>query len=249
MGNLEAQEWSRHLEGRAPAEIVAWAVGEFGDGLVVGSSFGKDGMVLIDLARRLRPNIPVLFLDTGYHFPETLALRDRLQEERGVAVVNVRPEASVAEQDARLGPDLFARDPDRCCALRKVAPLQAALAGRTAWLTGVRRSQHGGREATPLVEWQELPRGGGIYKVNPLAGSTLAGVEAYLVEHDLPVNPLWAQGYPSVGCAPCTVSVAPGEGERAGRWKGRGKSECGIHALGLRTHGGSPGESGLPSPT
>jgi phosphoadenosine phosphosulfate reductase len=241
VGEREAAEWSHELEGRLPEEIVRWAIEKFGDGLVIGSSFGRDGLVLIDLARRLRPEIPVLFLETGYHFAETLTLRDELRSDFGVNVVDVRPPRSVAEQDAQFGPRLYERDPDRCCAMRKVAPLQVALVGRSAWMSGVRRDQRGARSSTPVVEWQELPGGGGVYKVNPLVGVSRPEVERYIAEHELPVNPLWARGFPSVGCAPCTEAVGPGEAERSGRWKGRGKTECGIHVVGIRRAEGTTG--------
>jgi phosphoadenosine phosphosulfate reductase len=233
-GAAQAAEWSHALEGRPAPEIIRWAVDRFGDGLVIGSSFGKDALVIMDLARRLRPDIPILFLETGYHFPETLEFRDRLRVEWHANIVDVRPAQTVADQDARCGPELFARDPDRCCALRKVAPLQRALAGRRAWMTGVRRTQHPSRSRTPLVEWQELSEGGpGLYKINPLAAWSLSEVEAYIAEQRLPRHPLWTKGYPSVGCAPCTAPAAPGEAERAGRWRGQGKIECGIHVAGV----------------
>ncbi len=224
-----AAEWAATLEGADPEAIVGWAVARFGDGVAIGSGFGKDGLVVIDLARRLRAGIPVLFLETGYEFPETLGFREELRRRWGTRIVDVRPSRSVAEQDAALGPDLYARDPDRCCRLRKVEPLHRALSGWSAWMTGLRRSQHPGRARTPAVEWQALPTGGGLFKINPLVAWSRDDVEAYLVAHDLPRHPLWARGYPSVGCAPCTTAVGPGEEERAGRWRGRGKVECGIH--------------------
>jgi phosphoadenosine phosphosulfate reductase len=234
-GAVQAAEWSRALEGRPAPEIIRWAVERFGDGLVIGSSFGKDALVIMDLARRLRPEIPILFLETGYHFPETLEYRDLLRSEWHANIIDILPAQTVADQDAAFGAELFARDPDRCCALRKVAPLQQALAGRRAWMTGVRRTQHPSRAQTPLVEWQELSdTGAGVFKVNPLAAWSLSEVDAYIEANRLPRHPLWGKGYPSVGCAPCTSPAAPGESERAGRWKGRGKVECGIHVAGVR---------------
>lgn len=231
----QAAQWSRDLEGADPAEIIRWSVERFGDGLVIGSSFGRDGLVVIDLARRLRPEIPILFLETGYHFPETLAFRDRLRQEWGVAIRDVRPTRTVAEQDALYGSELFARDPDACCAMRKVEPLQRALAGKSAWLTGVRRDQHAGRGATPVVEWQELSEGrGGLFKINPMVGWSRERIDGYSAEHQLPRHPLWAHGYPSVGCAPCTRPVGVGGNERDGRWVGTAKTECGIHQVGIR---------------
>jgi phosphoadenosine phosphosulfate reductase len=242
--NALADRWSRELEGRSPPEIIRWAIGQFGDGLVIGSSFGKDGLVVLDIARKLRPDIPVLFLETGYHFAETLAFRDQIRSEWGANIVDVKPELSVPEQDARFGFELFARDPDQCCAMRKVAPLQKALVGKAAWMTGVRRSQHAGREATPIVQWQELEDGrSGLFKINPLAAWSLGEVDAYMTEHHIPQHPLWARGYKSVGCAPCTAPVRAGEDERAGRWRGLGKTECGIHVVGVRPSVAATGDA------
>jgi phosphoadenosine phosphosulfate reductase len=234
-GAAQAEEWSRELEGRPASEIIRWAVDRFGDGLVIGSSFGKDSLVIMDMTRRLRPNIPVLFLETGYHFSETLQFRDRLRSESKINIVDVRPDLTVPEQDAEFGPELFAITPDQCCEMRKVAPLRRALTGRRAWMTGVRRSQHPQRAATPVIEWQDLTENGnGVFKVNPLVAWSLTEVEVYLREHRLPQHPLWAKGYPSVGCAPCTAPASLAEGERAGRWKGQGKIECGINVAGAR---------------
>lgn len=228
-----AKEWSRQLSRASPDAILRWAIGQFGEGLCVASSFGQDGLVILDLVRRLRPRMPVLFLETGYHFAETLEFRDQLKADWGLNVVDVHPELTVPEQGARYGVDLFARDPDACCAMRKVQPLDRALRGRTAWISGLRRDQHPGRAATPIVQWQQLSVGG-IYKVHPLMEWSRAEVEQYGRAHDLPRHPLWDQGYPSVGCAPCTRAVRPGGTEREGRWATTGKTECGIHVAGIR---------------
>jgi phosphoadenosine phosphosulfate reductase len=234
-GPAQAEEWARELEGRPAHEIIRWAADRFGDGLVIGSSFGKDSLVIVDMARKLRPDIPVLFLETGYHFNETLQFRDRLRDQEKMNIVDVRPALSVPQQDATYGSELFGREPDLCCEMRKVEPLRRALAGRRAWLTGVRRSQHPQRAGIPVVEWQEIsPNGDGLFKINPLVAWPLPEVDAYLELHDLPRHPLWAKGFSSIGCAPCTVAVADGEAERAGRWKGQGKIECGIHVAGVR---------------
>jgi phosphoadenosine phosphosulfate reductase len=231
----QAAEWSRELQDAGPQEILQWAIRQFGEGLAIGSRFGKDGLVILDLARKIRSDIPVLFLETGYHFEETLAFRDRLKQEWGLNVVDLTPELTVAEQDARFGVNLFAKDPDRCCAMRKVEPLQRALARRKAWITGVRRDQHAQRGDVPAVQWQELPNGSpGVFKVNPMINMTREDVEDYLVGQNLPRHPLWDQGFPSIGCWPCTRAVAPGGGERDGRWAGTGKTECGIHVVGVR---------------
>lgn len=230
-----AAAYARQLEGRPLEEILRWALSTFGDTLALGTSFGKDGLVVLDHLRTLRPSMPVLFLETGYHFPETLALRDRLVTDWHLNVVNLRAKQSVAEQDAEYGPELFRRDPDLCCANRKVAPLRAALLGYRAWLTGVRRDHHAGRAHVPVVEWQELdPDGRGVFKINPMAAWTREQVDAYLQAHALPRHPLWDQGFGSIGCAPCTRKLRAGEAEREGRWSGTGKKECGIHLMGTR---------------
>ncbi len=232
-GAADARDLSIEWAALSLPELLAQAVDRFGDRLAVGSSFGKEGLVVLDHLRKIRAGIPVLFLETGYHFPETLAFRDRLVQEWGLNVQNLRAPQTVAEQDAEYGKDLFSRDPDTCCKNRKVAPLRRALVGYDAWLTGLRRDQHEGRKDVPLVEWQELEPGGtGVFKINPLVQWTRPEVERYLEEHHLPRHPLWDQGYGSIGCAPCTRKLRPGEHERAGRWSGFEKRECGIHLMG-----------------
>ncbi|WP_299518175.1 phosphoadenylyl-sulfate reductase [uncultured Serinicoccus sp.] len=204
--------------------VLAWAARTFGDRLAVTSSMAES--VLPHLASRHRPGVDVLFLDTGYHFEQTLQTRDRVAEQLDVTVVDVRPRRTVLEQDAELGPRLHDRDPGACCALRKVEPLRRALAGYDAWVTGVRRAESPTRAGTPLVAFDESF---GIVKVNPLAAWSDAEVALYAELHDLPANPLLDQGYPSIGCGPCTRRVAPGEDPRAGRWSGFTKTECGLH--------------------
>lgn len=189
------------------------------------SSFGADAAVLLHLVAAADPDLPVLFLDTGKHFPETLAYRDALAARLGLRDVRSIPPdpAAIAARDPFGG--LFAFDPDACCALRKVAPLAAALAPFDLWLSGRRRAQASTRQALPLVEAED-----GRLKANPLAAWGGADIAAYRRTHALPPHPLVARGYPSIGCAPCTSPLAAGEPERAGRWRGTGKIECGIHA-------------------
>ncbi len=232
-GRARAAALSQELLPLNLTELLRRVDALFGDRLAAGSSFGKEGLVVLDHLRKIRRDVPVLFLETGYHFPETLGFRDRLVAEWGLNVVNLHAEQSVAGQDQELGKDLFARDPDTCCQRRKVAPLRRALLSYDAWLTGLRRDQHEGRRETPLVEWQELDPGGrGVFKINPLVLWNRAEVEQYLTVHHLPRHPLWEQGYGSIGCAPCTRKIRPGEHERAGRWAGFEKRECGIHLMG-----------------
>jgi phosphoadenosine phosphosulfate reductase len=209
----------------APAEsIIEWAVATFGARFAITSSMGD--AVLADLAAKVAPGVDVVFLDTGYHFAETIGTRDAVAATLDVNVVNVTPELSVAEQDATYGKDLFRTDPDRCCALRKVKPLADALASYDAWATGLRRAETHHRVIAPVVGWDARK---GKVKVSPLARWSDDQVQRYMAENGVLVNPLVYDGYPSIGCWPCTRRVAPGEDPRSGRWAGTNKTECGIH--------------------
>jgi phosphoadenosine phosphosulfate reductase len=188
---------------------------------------GPSGMVLLDLAMQIEPQLNVFVLDTELLFPETYALIERAEHRYGITVTAVRPRASVAEQNAARGDALWLRDPDACCGLRKVEPLLAHLRDYDAWLTAVRRDQSATREDVPAVSWDQRSE---IVKVAPLADWTESDVWAYVGEHDIPVNTLHYEGYPSIGCVHCTRRVQPGEHRRAGRWAGFAKVECGIHA-------------------
>ena len=205
-------------------QLLAWTAETFGEKFIVASNM--QDAVLVELAAKARPGVDVLFLDTGYHFAETIGTRDAVEAVYGVRIVNARPAHTVAEQDSLLGKDLFARDPNQCCALRKVVPLQNTLAGYDAWVTGVRRVEAPTRANTPLVTYDEKF---GLVKVNPIAAWTDEDMDAYIAEHNILVNPLVAAGYPSIGCAPCTAKPAPGADKRSGRWAGTGKIECGLH--------------------
>ncbi len=209
----------------APAEdIIEWAVATFGERFCVTSSMSD--AVLSHLASRVSPGINVLFLDTGYHFAETIGTRDAVEATMPVNLINLTPVQSVAEQDAAYGKDLFERDPDLCCALRKVQPLADGLGEYDAWATGLRRAETHNRVIAPVVGWDEKKQ---KVKVSPLARWTDEDVEKYIAENGILVNPLQYDGYPSIGCWPCTRRVAPGEDARAGRWSGTNKTECGIH--------------------
>ena len=224
-----AAEADARFEGIAdPVEqalaVLRWAGETFGDDFAVTSSMA-DGL-LSHLASRAVPGVHVVFLDTGYHFAETIGTRDWVSGVMPITLVNVMPPQTVAEQDAEYGGKLHDRDPDLCCSLRKVQPLAEELAGYTAWGSGVRRDESPTRAGTRVVDWDAKR---GMVKVNPLAAWTQEHVDAYIAEHQVPVNPLQEIGYASIGCAPCTRPVAPGEDPRAGRWAGRGKTECGLH--------------------
>ena len=205
-------------------EILEWAAATFGDKLIVASNM--QDAVLVELGAAARPGVDVLFLETGYHFAETLGTRDAVAQVYGVTIVQAEPEHTVAEQDAIEGKDLFATDPGRCCHLRKVLPLQQTLAGYDAWVTGVRRVEAPTRANTPLVTWDERHQ---LVKVNPIAHWTDEQMDAYIAEHAILVNPLVGEGYPSIGCRPCTAKPEPGADPRSGRWAGFTKTECGLH--------------------
>ncbi len=190
---------------------------------------GPTGMVLLDLVMRHDRDVPVYYLDTGLLFPETYALVARVGERYGIEPVAVRPELSVDEQAERLGEALWTRDPDACCALRKVEPQRAYLAAYDAWLTGLRRDQSPGREDVPFVARD--PASERLEKIAPLADWSEADVWSYVLAHEVPYNALNDRGYPSVGCTHCTRAVARGEDVRAGRWPGLAKVECGLHVL------------------
>jgi phosphoadenosine phosphosulfate reductase len=215
----------RELVDATAQEVLAWTAQTFGDRFIVASNM--QDAVLVDLASRARPGVDVLFLETGYHFAETIGTRDAIAAAYPVRIVDALPEQTVAEQDVAHGKDLFARDPDRCCQLRKVIPLQAALAGYSAWVTGVRRVEAPTRANTPLVGWDSRH---GLVKINPIVAWSDQDMAAYIEAHGVLVNPLVAAGYPSIGCAPCTAKPPPGADPRSGRWAGRAKTECGLHS-------------------
>ncbi|MEZ0447737.1 phosphoadenylyl-sulfate reductase [Cellulomonas sp. ICMP 17802] len=219
-----AEQAGRDLEGKHPAEILRWAAETFGSDLVLASSMGDE--VLVHLAAEAVPGIDVIFLDTGYHFAETLGTRDYYADFTNISLRTILPLRTVAEQDAEHGEKLHDRDPNLCCALRKVEPLERGLAPYTAWVTGMRREDAPTRTDITVVGWDAKR---GKVKLNPLAAWTQADVDAYVEEHHVVLNPLRQVGYASIGCAPCTRAVAPGEDPRAGRWSGTSKIECGLH--------------------
>jgi phosphoadenosine phosphosulfate reductase len=212
---------------RTAESLLDWATAQFGQQIVLTCSFGgASGMVLLDMVTRLGRGTPVVFLDTSLLFPETYALADEVQRRYGVAIERRSPALTIAEQDAQEGPQLYRRDPDRCCGIRKVAPLAEALRPYGAWISGIRRDQSATRATIELVQWSARHS---LLKINPLAHWTERDVWRYIQAHEVPYNPLLDQGYPSLGCAPCT-RPAGGDGDlRAGRWAGFAKTECGIH--------------------
>ncbi|MFJ9315617.1 phosphoadenylyl-sulfate reductase [Pimelobacter simplex] len=217
--------WGAELE-LAPAEvIIEWAAATFGERFCITSSMGD--AVLAHLAEKVVPGVDVVFLDTGYHFVETIGTRDAVQATMNVNLISITPVQTVAEQDAEYGPELYKRDPDLCCALRKVKPLADSLAHYDAWATGLRRAETHNRVIAPVIGWDAKKQ---KVKVSPIARWSDEQVERYIAENGVLVNPLVYDGYPSIGCAPCTRRVAPGEDPRSGRWAGTNKTECGIHS-------------------
>jgi len=206
-------------------EVLAWVAEEFGYRAAVACSMAD--AVLPDVVAKHLPWVDTLFLDTGYHFPETMGTRDAVESTMELSIVDVTPQRTVEQQDAEFGARLHDRDPGLCCQMRKVEPLAATLQDYEVWITGVRREDSWLRAGTPVVDWDEK---NGLVKVNPLAAWTFDDLVGYAAEHDVVINPLMNDGYPSIGCAPCTKRVAPGEDPRSGRWAGLDKTECGLHA-------------------
>ncbi|MBC3839335.1 phosphoadenylyl-sulfate reductase [Streptacidiphilus sp. 4-A2] len=219
-----ADDADARLAQAGAAEIVSWAHRVFGSGLVVASSMADTH--LVHLAQSVAPGIDVLFLDTGYHFAETRGTRDAVAQTYQVNLLSLTPRQTVAEQDAQYGPRLHDRDPDLCCALRKVEPLERGLRPYTAWINGMRREEHPGRADIRVVDYDAKR---GMVKVSPLAAWSQDDVDSYIARHGVLVNPLLSEGYPSIGCEPCTRRPLPGADPRSGRWAGRAKTECGLH--------------------
>ncbi|MGO4613103.1 phosphoadenylyl-sulfate reductase [Nocardia sp. 2YAB30] len=219
-----AARGAAELDGASASELLQWTEDTFGASYIVASNM-QDG-VLVQLAAEVRSGVDVLFLDTGYHFAETIGTRDAVEAVYGVNVINVRPEHTVAEQDRLLGKNLFAREPNECCRLRKVVPLQNSLAGYNAWVTGIRRVEAPTRANAPLISFDEAF---GLVKINPIALWSDDEMQDFIEQHGILVNPLVEEGYPSIGCAPCTRKPEPGSDPRSGRWAGLAKTECGLH--------------------
>lgn len=220
-----AERGAAELDGASAEELLAWTDENFGGEYVVASNM--QDAVLVAMAAKVRPGVDVLFLDTGYHFAETIGTRDAVEAVYGINVVNVTPERSVAEQDELLGKNLFASDPAACCRMRKVEPLGKALKGYSAWVTGIRRVEAPTRANAPLISYDKAF---GLVKINPIAAWSDDEMQAYIDANDILVNPLVFEGYPSIGCAPCTAKPVEGADPRSGRWAGQSKTECGLHA-------------------
>lgn len=223
---LDLDAASRALDGQPPLYVLRWAAENL-ERVVFATGFGVEGCVLIDLIARHTLPIEVLTLDTGLLFPETYELWRRLEARYGIEIRGIRPAQTVEEQAVAHGETLWEREPDRCCELRKVEPLRTAIAGRGGWITAIRRDQTPERAAAPVIARDDRF---GVIKVNPLVFWTQDDVWSHLEAYDVPTNGLHWRGYPSIGCEPCTSAIVPGEHLRAGRWRGAGKRECGLHA-------------------
>lgn len=224
----ELQRTSCELEGATPEAILRWAVERFAPRFTMATAFGPEGMVLIHWLAEIAPETPIFNLDTGYQFAETLELCERVRERYGIVVELKRPATSVAEYEAQHGGPLYKTNPDQCCFDRKIRQLHEAIRGMHAWASAIRRDQSPDRAKAPIVGWDKKFR---LVKVSPLANWTRGQVWKMITDHDIPYNPLHDRGYPSIGCWPCTRAVLFGEDDRAGRWSGFAKTECGLHTL------------------
>jgi phosphoadenosine phosphosulfate reductase len=222
------EEANRLLEGQSPQSILRWCVAEFFPRLTMATAFGAEGCCLIHMLAEIEPNVRLFNLETGYQFRETLELRERIKERYGIEVEFIRPELTVEEYEAEHGGPLHGIRPDQCCYDRKVLPLRRAVVGFDAWLSAIRGDQTEDRARTRLVQWDAKF---GLVKISPLLAWTRKEVWTFIVAHEVPYNPLHDHGYPSIGCWPCTAPVGEGEDERAGRWAGTKKKECGLHVI------------------
>lgn len=220
---------SERLETASPREILQWAVANYFPKLTMATAFGPEGLVIIHLLAEIEPRVHVFNLETGYQFAETLELRDRIAQRYGIEVELRRPSTTVAEYETQHGGPLYQSNPDQCCFDRKIRVLQQAASEFDAWMSGIRRDQSPDRAKAPILGWDKKF---GLVKISPLANSTKSEIWKLITDHDIPYNPLHDQGYTSIGCFPCTRAITLGEDERAGRWSGTQKTECGLHSLG-----------------
>ncbi len=232
MNFIESSKFGRLAEAfehTPPEEVLVWAWETLGPRVAMGTAFGATGMALLDLIQKTVPQMPIFTVDTGFLFQETQDLKARVEARYGIQIEGVHPRLSVAQQEREHGPALYERNPDRCCWMRKVEPLQRKLGELDGWITSLRRDQSETRKEIHVLEPYRVEGGHAVVKVNPMAGWMRKQVWDYVLEHDVPYNPLHDQGYPSIGCWPCTRPVATGQDERDGRWVGTSKTECGIH--------------------
>jgi phosphoadenosine phosphosulfate reductase len=235
LGPEDIKDACAKLDGASPQAILRWAVERFYPKLTMATAFGAEGCCIMHMLAEIEPHVRIFNLDTGYQFPETLALRERIRERYGIEVEMVRPEMTVVEYETEHGGPLYRIRPDQCCHDRKVLPLRQAVVGYEAWISAIRRDQTAHRAVAGVVQWDAKFD---LVKINPLLGWTRSDVWRFILDHDIPYNPLHDQGYPSIGCYPCTVPVGEGADERDGRWAGTVKKECGLHVIEFRDGGG-----------
>ena len=234
----EIETLSATFEEKTPQEIVAWAVETFCPDIAMSSSFQTQSVPLLHIVSQIEPNMQTLFANTGFHYWDTLMFREQLERIWNLNIVDLRVDDSWRVFLRRFGKDLYAQEPDLCCFIHKVQPMQSALAGVKAWITGIRREQTAHRSKAEILELQK----DGLLKINPMLNWTRRDVWQYIQEYDLPEHPLFAKGYTSIGCMPCTRPVFPGDDTRSGRWQGMGKTECGLHTEMFEQKGRSPAE-------
>lgn len=216
------------LDGMSPEAVLRWAVAQFHPRLTMGTAFGPEGNCIIHMLADIEPGVRIFNLETGYQFQETLDLRERIKQKYGIEVEYIRPEMTVPDYEAEYGGPLYVIRPDQCCHDRKILPLRQAAVGYDAWISAIRKDQTGDRGKASVVQWDAKFN---LVKVNPLLNWTKKDVWTFIMKNDVPYNPLHDKGYPSIGCWPCTAPVGDGEDERAGRWRGTGKKECGLHVV------------------
>lgn len=217
---------SNRFDAAATTDLLRWSIQTFGNGLTLGTSFGASGIVLMDLALQIQPDVDIFYVDTGYFFPETQQLITKLENHYQRTFRRVTAQLSIQEQEKRYGPNLYQNDPDLCCHVRKVSPMKQALADSTAWVSALRHDQASTRKEVPMVQWNDRYN---IVKIAPLIHWGEEDIWSYIHEHNLPYNELHDRNYPSIGCWPCTRPVQAGDDLRAGRWQGSNKVECGLH--------------------
>ena len=231
--NFEVSEETERLECLSLDKLLCWCWNYFGDKAAIGTSFQGSGLVIIDHALRNGCNFPIFTIDTGLLFPETLELKKKLEDFWDVKIQSVHPEQTIEEQKKTMGPELWKTNPDSCCQMRKVLPLQSRLSSLDVWITGLRRGQSDQRKSTNVLEMYEFDklRESYIFKLNPMVNWSRERVWSYIEDHKIPYNTLHDKGYRSIGCWPCTKAISDGQDERAGRWEGFNKTECGIHTF------------------
>ncbi len=221
---------NEHLLTASPEAVLHWAIDRFHPRLMMATAFGAEGCCLIHMLAAIQPSVRIINIDTGYQFVETLELRERIKARYGIEVEYVLPEQTVAEYEAEHGGPLYPHRPDQCCHDRKILPLRRAMERiqPLAWVSAIRKDQTTDRAQADVVRWDPKFN---LVKVNPLLNWTKKEIWSFLIKHDVPYNPLHDQGYPSIGCWPCTRAIGPGEDDRAGRWSGKVKKECGLHVI------------------